>query len=154
MVIQEVHPMTREWWSLPSTMVSADLIFVQAHLTSRGGQHSCLSLRVSLVILGAPVSRVQAHNPCVPCLCAATPLFSPATLSPCRERPDMGSHYQQAYRPLLLRLGELSHLLLLECSVSPSPEAPPLPLPWPNSLQASCLRNKGKEGSVPAYLGR
>lgn len=60
--------MTREWWNLPSTVVSADPVFFQAHLTPGGGQHSCLNLCVSLVMLGAPVPRVQTHNFDVGCL--------------------------------------------------------------------------------------
>ena len=79
-------------------VVSADLVSVQAHLTPRGGQHSPLSLGVSLVMSGAPVSRVQIHDPYVWCLHVATPDFSPADLSPCWKKPD-AFPLSQACRP-------------------------------------------------------
>lgn len=56
--------MTREWWSLPSTLGSADLVFVQAHLTPQGWKHFCLSLWVSLAI-GKEAS-VASSWPCFP----------------------------------------------------------------------------------------
>lgn len=110
-------------------VVSTDLVFVQDHLPPRSGQQSCLSLGVSLAMSGAPVSRVQTHRPCVvPICCHFTlqPSCLVTMLVETRHRVPLSMGLQT----LLLRLGELSGLLFLECSISPPPRStmssPPL----------------------------